>query len=98
MLMLTPTAVEAVRTITSGEGAPQDAGLRISTPDNAQSFHLEVAAAPADQDEVLNAEDTRIFLDQESAAFLADKVLDTGLDSNGNATFVAGPQVDGNAI
>ncbi|WP_433561378.1 hypothetical protein ACQP1O_27735 [Nocardia sp. CA-151230] len=92
MLMLTPTAVEAVRDITSGDGAPQDAGLRISTPDDAQSFHLAVAAAPSQDDEVLTAEGARVFMDRKAAEFFDDKILDAGLDAKGNATFVVGPQ------
>ncbi|MGV9837253.1 hypothetical protein ACWDUL_24105 [Nocardia niigatensis] len=92
MLMLTPTAVEAVRDITSGDGAPQDAGLRISTPDDAESFQLAVADGPSQDDEVLSAEGARIFMDPKSAAFFDDKILDAGLDTNGNATFVVGPQ------
>lgn len=92
MLMLTPTAVEAVRGITSGEGAPRDAGLRITTPDDAESFQLAVADGPSDDDEVLTAEGARVFMDRRSAEFFDDKILDAGLDSTGNATFVVGPQ------
>ncbi|WP_245663501.1 hypothetical protein [Nocardia inohanensis] len=90
--MLTPTAAEAVRDITSGEGVPDDCGLRISTEDKAQTFQLAVTTGPAEQDDVFTAEGARIFLDPESAAFFEDKILDTGLDATGNATFVVGPQ------
>ncbi|MEV6554810.1 hypothetical protein AB0M22_03745 [Nocardia sp. NPDC051756] len=88
MLMLTPTAIEVVRNITSAEGAPDEAGLRISTADGAETLQLEVAAIPGEQDQVLTAEGSRIFLDQEAAAFLDDKVLDTGTDANGAGGFV----------
>lgn len=92
MLMLTPTAAEAVRGITSGEGVPDECGLRISTADSAQTFQLAVTAEPAEQDDVFTAEGARIFLDPESAAYFDDKIIDTGLDAKGNATFVVGPQ------
>ncbi|MEV5509569.1 hypothetical protein [Streptomyces orinoci] len=95
MLMLTPTAAEAVRTITSAEGAPADAGLRFSTTDDAGTLELTVAAAPAEQDQVLTAEGSRIFLDAQAAAFLDDKILDTGLDSEGQGTFVLAQQEQG---
>lgn len=92
MLMLTPMAVKAVRDITSTEGGPQDAGLRITTADHAETFRLRVADGPAEHDEVLNAEGARIFMDHDSAEYFDDKILDTGVDTNGNATFVVGPQ------
>ncbi|MEV5838010.1 hypothetical protein [Nocardia sp. NPDC052112] len=96
MLMLTPTAIEAVRSITSTDGMPQDAGLRIFTADGAETLQLAVAAAPAEQDQVLTAEGSRVFLDQEAAAYLDDKILDTGLDPNGQGTFVVAPQAQEN--
>ncbi|MFQ6395679.1 hypothetical protein ACLMAJ_19715 [Nocardia sp. KC 131] len=92
MLMITPTAIEVVRIITSGDGVPEDAGLRISTTDGAATLQLEVAAAPAEQDQVLDAEGSRIFMNQQAAVFLDDKILDTGLDSAGEGGFVISPQ------
>ncbi|WP_330230519.1 hypothetical protein OHA40_31925 [Nocardia sp. NBC_00508] len=92
MLMITPAAIEAVRSITSADGTPEDAGLRISTADGAETLQLAVSAGPAEQDQVLNAEGSRIFLDEQAAAFLDDKILDTGLDSNGQGTFVLAQQ------
>ncbi|WP_067677009.1 hypothetical protein [Nocardia miyunensis] len=93
MLMLTPTAIEAVRTITSGDGTPAEAGLRIfSATESNQALQLAVAAAPAEQDQILSADGSRIFLDEKAAAFLDDKILDTGVDSDGQSTFVVAPQ------
>ncbi|MFE3098843.1 hypothetical protein [Nocardia tengchongensis] len=92
MLMLTSTAVEAVRDITTGEGAPVEAGLRISSPEDAQSFRLALAVAPSQGDEVLTAEGARIFMDRKAAEYFEDKILDTDLDSKGNTTFVVAPQ------
>ncbi|MQY18550.1 hypothetical protein [Nocardia macrotermitis] len=93
MLMLTPTAIEAVRIITTGDGKPADAGLRIfSATENAQSLQLAIAEAPAEQDQVLSADGSRIFLDEKAAAFLDDKILDTSVDADGQSTFVVAPQ------
>ena len=93
MLMLTPTAIEAVRTITTGDGTPAEAGLRIFSPnEGAESFQLAIAPEPAEQDQVLSADGSRIFLDEKAAAFLDDKILDTGLDPDGQSTFVVAPQ------
>lgn len=92
MLLLTPTAIEAVRTITSVEGTPTDAGLRISTTEGAETLQMAVAAGPDEQDQVLTAEGARVFLDEQAAAFLDDKILDTGLDPNGEGGFVLAKQ------
>ncbi|MFE4456447.1 hypothetical protein ACFROC_03725 [Nocardia tengchongensis] len=92
MLMLTPTAVQAVRGLTAGEGAPMEAGLRIFSPDDAESFQLALVVAPSEDDEVLTAEGARIFMDRKSADYFEDKILDADLDSNGYTTFVVGPQ------
>ncbi|MCU1644156.1 MAG: hypothetical protein JWN03_4431 [Nocardia sp.] len=92
MLTLTPTAIEVVRTITHAEGMPEDAGLRIFTADGSTTLQLAVAAVPAEQDQVLTAEGSRLFLDQQAAAFLNDKVLDTGQDPNGEGGFVISQQ------
>ncbi|UQA97138.1 hypothetical protein [Streptomyces halobius] len=95
MLMLTPTAIEAVRTITSAEGAPADVGLRITTSDDAETLQLAVVAGPAEGDQILTAEGSRIFMDEQTAAFLDDKILDTGLDADGQGSFVLGQQDQG---
>ncbi|UGY92760.1 hypothetical protein [Streptomyces gobiensis] len=92
MLMLTPTAIEAVRTMISTEGAPADAGLRISATDGSETLQLGVTAAPADGDEVMVVEGARLFLDEQAAAFLDDKILDTGLDADGQGALVLGQQ------
>ncbi|WP_225729082.1 MULTISPECIES: iron-sulfur cluster biosynthesis family protein [unclassified Nocardia] len=92
MLMLTPNAVEAVRTITSAQDAPENAGLRISTTDGAETLQLAIVGEPRDDDEVLTAEGSRIYLDQQAAAFLDDKILDTGLDPDGQGAFILAQQ------
>ncbi|MGY0499454.1 hypothetical protein ACWZHB_13310 [Nocardia sp. FBN12] len=94
MLMLTPTAIEVVRSITSGGGIPDEAGLRIFSGEGAETLQIAVAAGPADDDKVLAAEGSRVFLDQQAAAFLDDKVLDAGIDTNGQSTFVVATQGD----
>ncbi|RMI31313.1 hypothetical protein [Nocardia stercoris] len=92
MLKLTNTAVEAVRTITAREDTPPDAGLRIYTVDGSGTLQLAVAAEPADQDQVVLTDGSRVFLDEQAAALLDDKVLDTALDANGRGTFFLADQ------
>ncbi|WP_327145456.1 hypothetical protein [Nocardia sp. NBC_01327] len=95
MLTLTPTAIEVVRTLTHAEGMPEEAGLRIFTADDSATLQLAVAPVPAEQDQVVTAEGSRVFLDQQAAAFLDDKVLDTGQDPNGEGGFVISQQGQG---
>ncbi|WP_062990842.1 hypothetical protein [Nocardia anaemiae] len=92
MLMLTPTAIEAVRTITSTADAPMDAGLRISATDGAETLQMAVTAGPDEQDQVVTAQGARVFLDEQAAAFLDDKILDTGQDPHGQGGFVLAQQ------
>ncbi|WP_433723140.1 hypothetical protein ACQP0C_23550 [Nocardia sp. CA-129566] len=90
MLLLTPTAIEAVRTITCTEDAPMEAGLRISAADGA--LQMAVTAGPEEQDQVVTAQGARVFLDEQAAAFLDDKILDTGQDPHGQGGFVLAEQ------
>jgi Fe-S cluster assembly iron-binding protein IscA len=95
VLMLTPTAIDVVRNITTTQGAPEEAGLRIaSAPDPQQegALQISITAGPAEQDQVLSGEGSRIFLDQQAAAYLDDKILDAGVDADGKATFVLAQQ------
>ncbi|NKY53579.1 hypothetical protein [Nocardia vermiculata] len=92
MLMLTPTALEAVRTITDADGMPDGAGLRITTTDGAETLQLAVAESPAEQDQIVNPDGPRVFLDEQVVGFLDDKILDTGLDPQGQGTFVLAMQ------
>lgn len=92
MLLLTPTALEAVRTITAAKNSSEDSGLRIFATADTEELQISLAAAPAENDQVLAAEGSRIFLDQRAAAQLDDKILDTQTDPDGNGAFVIVPQ------
>nr|WP_280365825.1 hypothetical protein [Nocardia wallacei] len=61
-------------------------------PAGAETPPGAVAAHPAADDQVMTAEGSRIFLDQQAAAFLDDKILDAGVDGNGQSSFVLGTQ------
>lgn len=96
MLALTDNAVEAVRTIVShSEEAPETGGLRV-VADHAGAgvnFQLTVAALPAEDDEVIEEEGARLFLDHEAASLLEDKVLDAVVEGN-QIAFALADQVD----
>jgi Fe-S cluster assembly iron-binding protein IscA len=92
MLALTDNAVEAVQEIlSSSDEAPEIGGLRlVAEPAGAQmNFQLSVVALPAEDDEVIEEQGARVFLDPEAASLLEDKVLDARIESNQVAFTIA---------
>lgn len=87
MLTLTEGAAEAVKSIVSSSpGLPETAGLRISEQETAAgeaNFQLSLAAAPLEEDEVIEERGARVFLEAEAAQSLDDKVLDAAVDASG---------------
>jgi iron-sulfur cluster assembly protein len=79
MLTLTDSAKEMVRDMVSGGDAPEGSGLRISAAhdeDGGPALSLELATEPADGDQVLDDDGTRVFLEPAAASLLDDKILD----------------------
>lgn len=78
MLTLTPAAVDAVRSAISSEGAPPEAGLRITAhPDGDEiEVDLTLVEAPSEGDEILEEDGARVYLDPTAAEALADVELD----------------------
>ena len=76
MLAVTESAIDAIK-----ELAPGEAGLRVFTAElpgaaGQQAFQIEVAAEPAAEDRVLEADGAHVFLEPRAATLLDDKVLD----------------------
>ena len=88
MLAMTAAAAAAIRDLTSD--TPNGAGLRVSLekPGNGTEpeFALCVAEAPADDDEVIESDGARLFVEPAVSGYFADKVLDAEGD-----TFTFGP-------
>ena len=87
MLALTQNAAQAVEAIVSRSELPDSAGLRISAPPPAQdspqpsgSLQMGVVEAPQPDDEVV--EGASLYLEQEAAQFLDDKVLDADVEGD----------------
>jgi iron-sulfur cluster assembly protein len=79
MLMLTESAKEMVRDMVSTGDAPDGTGLRITAAhdeDGGPALSIELASEPAEGDQVLDEDGTRVFLEPEAASLLDDKVLD----------------------
>jgi iron-sulfur cluster assembly protein len=92
LLALTDNAVEAVKNIiSSSDELPETGGLRmvaerVGTEANLQ---LSVVPLPAEDDEVIEEEGARVFLEPEAASLLDDKVLDASVEQNEVAFTIA---------
>jgi Fe-S cluster assembly iron-binding protein IscA len=85
LLALTDEAVEAVRNIvSSSDELSETGGLRlVAERAGAQTgLQLSVVALPAEDDEVIEEQGARVFLEPEAAAVLDDKVLDARIEQN----------------
>lgn len=79
MLALTDSAVQAVKGIVSSSEETSDTGGLRVVADHAGSqvnFQLSVVTLPAEDDEVVEQEGARLFLDPEASSLLDDMLLD----------------------
>ncbi|WP_431922142.1 Fe-S cluster assembly protein HesB [Nonomuraea jabiensis] len=79
MLTLTADAVAAIRDLTSHPETPPDTGLRIASSSDdgpATSLELSISGGPHPDDQVLESEGVRVYLEPAAASFLNDKTLD----------------------
>jgi iron-sulfur cluster assembly protein len=92
LLALTDSAVEAVKNIVSSSDETfETSGLRVvAEPAGTQTtFQLSVVPLPAEDDEVIEEQGARVFLEQEAASLLDDKVLDATVEQNQVAFTIA---------
>ena len=92
MLALTDNAVEAVRDIvSSSDEASETSGLRmVAEREGMQAnFQLSVVPLPAEDDEVIDEQGARIFLEPKAASLLDDKVLDASVEQDQVAFTIA---------
>lgn len=96
MLVLTDSAAEIVKAITSTPEAPEGSGLRIASvvtqPGNPSELQLAATTGPAEDDQVLDSSGAHVFLEPQAAAYLDDKILDAQVDQEGNPQFTLGMQ------
>jgi iron-sulfur cluster assembly protein len=91
-LALTDSAVQAVRDIVSSWGQiPETAGLRLVAERAGTQANVQVSVVPlpAEDDEVIEEQGARVFLEPEAAALLDDKVLDASVEQNQVAFTIA---------
>jgi len=87
MLTVTENAVTEIRNLTDQPQAPEGGGVRIATDPTAGSLTLRLAAMPAEDDTVLDADGARLFLDSSATARLEDMTLDAVTDPSGQVQF-----------
>jgi len=92
MLTLTDNARHAVADIAEKAGLPDEGGLRIApSAEQSGSFELSLVAGPAEGDDVIEAEGTRVFVEPETSTALADQQLDAMPSAEG-VGFLLAPQ------
>lgn len=93
MLTLTENATSAVKNLTS-QIPTETGGLRISeasAPD--AGFALSLAESPEPQDQVVESDGARVFVDEAAATALTDRVLDARVGEDGSVGFALTQQI-----
>ena len=96
LLALTDNAVEAVKSIvSSSDEASEMSGLRMvaERAGTQANFHLTVVPLPAEDDEVIDEQGARVFLEREAASLLDEKVLDASVEQD-QVAFTIADQVE----
>ncbi len=93
MLTLTDNATNVIKTLAGGDQAPDGAGLRISQSDpQSPDLAVTTATAPEPNDQVVEEQGARVYLEPQAAVTLDDKVLDAQIDPSGGVQFTLGQQ------
>lgn len=91
MLALTENVTEIVKTLT--QEVPEFSALRIAVEPDGQSLSVSPADQAAPGDQVLEQDGATVYVEETASVMLADKVLDGGVDDEGNIEFALGQQV-----
>jgi Fe-S cluster assembly iron-binding protein IscA len=90
MLTLTPIASEAIRQLSAQTDDPEATGIRIApgpeTPEGT-ALELSLVEQPQPEDEKIDDDGAKVYLEPHVAGFLDDKVLDAEVDE-GRVTFM----------
>ncbi|EON22482.1 MULTISPECIES: iron-sulfur cluster assembly accessory protein [Nocardioides] len=90
MLALTENVTEIVKQLAAE--VPEISGLRISAEADGQSLSVSPAEQAQQDDQVVEQDGATVFIDPPASELLADKVLDGGVDEQGNIQFALGQQ------
>jgi iron-sulfur cluster assembly protein len=77
MLTITPEAADTIRELVDANELPQGSGLRITAEEQGEevSLELDFTDGPEDEDDVVEHEGARVFLDGSAAAVLGNVEL-----------------------
>ena len=90
MLALTENVTEIVKKLT--EEVPEISALRIATEADGESLSVSPADHAEADDLVLEQDGATVYVGAPASEFLDDKVLDGGVDEEGNIQFALGQQ------
>jgi iron-sulfur cluster assembly protein len=92
-LTLTPAASTVVKTLVAQNPDTADGGLRIEADSSAGTdFAVAIQAQPEATDAVIENDGAKVFLGENAAPILDDKVLDAQVDDAGAVRFAIGAQ------
>jgi iron-sulfur cluster assembly protein len=92
VLTLTDNAATEIRNLVAQPEVPDDGGVRIAS--NGQgALTLALAAEPAAGDAVVEDSGARVFLEPAAGQLLDDKLLDAGVDPDGQVQFTLVEQI-----
>jgi len=88
MLTLTDTASTVVKEIVSRRGGAEGTGLRIDVEGpEATEFTVAIVPTPEERDAVVEQAGAHVYLGEDAAVALDDKVLDARLSEDGRVAF-----------
>jgi Fe-S cluster assembly iron-binding protein IscA len=90
MLALTENVTEIVKKL--AEEVPEISALRIATEPDGESLSVSPADHAEADDVVLEQDGATVYVAAPASELLADKVLDGGVDEEGNIQFALGQQ------
>lgn len=90
MLALTENVTEIVKKLT--EEVPEISGLRIAAAEDGQSLSVSPADHAQPDDKTIEQGGATIYVDEPASELLSDKILDGGVDEEGNIQFALGEQ------
>ncbi|HZD51637.1 MAG TPA: hypothetical protein VE175_01200 [Woeseiaceae bacterium] len=77
MVILTDSAIAAIRSLAEQAGQAGQPGLRIADPDGSGALHLSLSPGPEAGDEIIQAGGARVFLQPDAATLLDGMALDS---------------------
>ncbi|XTZ18502.1 adhesin [Micromonospora echinospora] len=87
MLTMTDNAVLVIRDLAAQQDVSDAGGLRISADLDAGSLAVELVGQPGRDDQVVDTNGARIFLDSDAAELLNDTSVDATVDEEGVVQF-----------